>query len=317
MKLSRSFKWIVSVLMLPFMGIIIFTHQDDFIFLFKQLNPSLSIVIYLIQASIIAISGFPFYILMKMFGYDIRVKDWIGLSFIANLLNQLLPYRPGLAFRFIYLKKHYKILLKHYSFITLFYFFILMSTAFIMVLLPQWFIELPPFFNHQIVIMITLVICSMLILGLAITLLSKYEKAKQSEASWSHMRLHISAMIRHPKTMLPTIFCFLVIQGLSILNFHVIFQALGIPIELSHTVIFVGIFTLGMLFPVTPGNIGLLEILLGGITEALYGQFSLGFSAILLYRAAQLLVGLTFGSLFCVLLLGHIPTSKKALSLQQ
>ncbi len=66
-----------------------------------------------------------------------------------------------------------------------------------------------------------------------------------------------------------------------------------------------------MIFPITPGNIGVLETLVGTLTQMMYHDFSLGFSVTALFRATQWIPSIVLGTSFSLLLAGSfIPNLK-------
>lgn len=310
MKTSKGFVLTLLTITLGFVGFMIFCYQDDFRHLFTQLRPSYLGWLIVLQILLIGLSGFPFYVLVKGFGTAIHWQHWVGLSFIANLLNQLIPYRPGVAFRYIYLKRHYNLSLRVYSFATLFYFMILMLCGGLMVVVPGVH---SPVATDPISLALLALFGAFVCLGFLLLLLRR----RDSTTPKLVFMASIKRAIKRPNTLVLSLGGFLLLQGLTLASFWTIFHGLGNPIPFDQLVMLVGLVTLGLLFPITPGNLGVLELMLGGMTEALYGQFGLGFSAIMIFRIAQLLVALCFGSLFSFWLFGGIKALKNNLPAQQ
>lgn len=310
MKVSNLLKWTLSLLVIPFMGIILYHYQDDFLYLFSNLTLAPLALLITLQAFIIGLGGYPFKILMRCFGYTIGWQHWLGLSYVANLANQILPYRPGIALRYLVLRKHYQLPLKVYSFSTLFYFIILMLCASLMMIIPWAFFDLPQSFDEHLYLA-TIALASILLgLGLLHGVIKWIHKRKNAP-NLTQFTEQIKTVLKDIPTMAGCLIGFGLIQALIVISFLVIFTALGKPLALSHGFFIVGVATFGLMFPITPGNIGVLEALMGGLTQALYGNFGLGFSAVLLYRLAQFFIAMLLGTLFSYVLLGGLSPLKK------
>jgi uncharacterized membrane protein YbhN (UPF0104 family) len=310
---SKSFKIILSLLVIIFMGLMLFFYLDDFIYLFSQLDYLPLLFLIGLQVPIIGIGGYPFKRLMNCFGYQIHWHHWLGLSFVSNLLNQLLPYRPGIAFRYIFLKKHYDLPIKTYTFTTLFYFGILVLSSSLMIIIPWIFYDLPASFDEHLLLACIVLFSAILAAGLIRLIFSLKNKISPNSNPKNISFLpQVKAVLNDFPSMLACLTGFCIIQALIVISFLIIFSALGKPLILSHAFFIVGVTTLGLLFPITPGNLGVLEGLMGGLTQALYGNFGLGFGAVIIYRIAQFLIAILFGSIFSYILLGSVLPIKKA-----
>lgn len=108
-----------------------------------------------------------------------------------------------------------------------------------------------------------------------------------------------------------TLIGFCAMQLCLVLSFKLVFFTLGHSLNWFDAVFICGILTWSLIVPITPGNVGLIEAFIGGLTQTLYGQFSLGFSAVFLWRITQLVVGLVMSSGFSWLLFGSLLFTKK------
>lgn len=316
MILSKGFKWCVSLTALLFVGLMISVHQDDFKHLMTQLDWPTLVMLIGLQTGLIGLSGYPFYVLVGCFGTRVHWHHWVGLSFIANMLNQLIPYRPGIAFRYLYLKKHYNLSFKIYSFVTVFYFMMLIICSSLMVLFPATLSDHNAF-NDPMLVASWALFGAVICLGLVHTWFKKMSKSQDQTQKKLIWIASLKKILSHPKSMALSCTGFIILQLMTVMSFYLIFLGLGYPIPTSHLLVIVGLVTLGFLFPITPGNLGILEVMLGGLTESLYGQFGLGFSALLIFRIAQLSVALIFGSFFSYFLLGHLPSINKSAQTKQ
>jgi uncharacterized membrane protein YbhN (UPF0104 family) len=266
-------------------------YGQDIIAVFKKFPLWVLACLVLLQIPAIAAGGLTFDCLTKPYDIHLQWKDWVGLSFIANMLNQFLPYRPGMGFRYLYLRHHYQ--MKAHQFITIMLVYLvinlLVSTAFSLVGWSQIKMALPKEFNQFFVISVGV--------GIAIFALWLWlKKTKPLKV------LH--PLLEKPATLLKALVVLAIMNLLNTLIFSLVFWAVGAPLPLSHCLFLVGILTIAMVFPLTPGNIGVLEMLSGTLTLIMYKDFGLGFSAVVLYRASQWIPSVTLGSIFSFLLLG-------------
>lgn len=268
-------------------GIILYYQGKPIFDTLKQADLSLTGLILLLMVPYNALAGYAFSILSRPYHIHIHWIDWFGLSFIASFLNQILPYRPGMAARFIYLKKHYGMTLSQFSLI-MFIYFLLISFCGLLFFSTVFFLPLPQEFYDIFYLGIAILLISFLIY----VLLKK--------------RLNLHNFIKHPFVLLSAFFIFFVIQLINTFCLYLAFNALHCPFSFLHCVFLNGLLCIIMLFPVTPGNIGILETLLGTLTHLMVNNFTIGFSVMALLRATQWVVVLLLGIYFSIKLVGKI-----------
>ncbi|HET9843559.1 MAG TPA: lysylphosphatidylglycerol synthase transmembrane domain-containing protein [Gammaproteobacteria bacterium] len=306
----------IVVIFLVFLGAayLIVKNEQDFSLLFSQLNWWVFFLILPLQIPLIGLGGYPFKVLIAKFGYILPWREWMGLSFIATLLNQILPYRPGIAFRYFYLKKKFHLPLSLFSLATMLYMLMVTFTSALWVFIPSFFVGLPKKMEHEVATGLIYVLFLIIILIFTHILLRFLTQKNLLHRYLKRFTQSYRTLFASPQILFLSWFIICFIQLLSVLTFYLTFMSLNYPILLGHCFFLVGITTLSLLFPLTPGNIGILETAIGGLTHALYNNFGLGFSAMLLYRLAQLSVSLIGGSLFSFILLKHFLPAQKDFS---
>lgn len=251
--------------------IIILKHGPAIARLLSKVPLREAIGLMILQIPMLAFGGYAFQILAKNKGMPLAWQEWAGLSFIANLLNQFLPYRPGMVFRYFYLRHNYQIKPKNFMQLSFFYFGIVLTLSAAFTLggaFQSGF--LPPFHPLMMVSCLLLLIAggSFFLLDNKVTLLFS--------------SCPLFAMM-----------------SLTAFILWGCFWATGKPVPFVHCIFLAGVINVALIFPITPGNIGILEGLIGLVTQHFYQDFSLGFSVCALYRATQsiasLLMGLSFG----------------------
>lgn len=283
---------------LIFFGIlgVILTYQGKPILeTLSQASLPLTGIIILLTIPYNALGGLGFSILSRPYNIHIHWIDWMGLSFIASFLNQFLPYRPGMAARFIYLRKHYGMTVSQFSLI-MFIYVLLTFFCGLLFFSTGFFIQLPYEFYDVFYIST----------GVLFVALLTYVLLKK--------RLNLHNFMKHPFVLLSTFLIFFVIQLIGAWCLYLAFDALHFSFPFLSCIFLTGLLCITMIFPITPGNIGILETLLGTLTHLMVNDFTIGFSAMALLRAAQWVVVVILGIYFSIRLIGKIipPINKHA-----
>ncbi|MBS0289179.1 MAG: flippase-like domain-containing protein [Proteobacteria bacterium] len=298
-------------------GILLYNGKD-IIALFKKVNIVLIGISMLLQIPMIACGGLAFKILCTALGIEIRWQDWAGLSFIANFLNQLLPYRPGVGFRYLYMRQHYHMKTSQFFHVMFIYLLLTLLVSCLFTLFGWLMTDIPNNFN-------IMVLCALgFSLGMIVAfILLKKQKFlinasmhKTQEQSLAAKLMHaFFTLINNPAALLGATLSLLCVNLFTAAIFYFVFMSTGSPLPLGDCFFLVGIVVLAMIIPITPGNIGVLETLVGTLTQALYHDFSLGFGVTALFRASQWLPSMLLGTGFSLFLVGSLIPKFKPLQL--
>lgn len=280
---------------------ILMNHGHDIQNALSKIEYKWLLILVPLQFAMIAISGFAFKILSLPFDFKLKWHDWMGLSFIANFMNQLLPYRPGFAFRYLYLKQNYNMPLNIYLWIMTAYLAITCFIAACFCLLGWLFGKLYIIDGRQI--LLVLILCSGLIL---FGYFLKKSSNTQVATGFDSLFTALKKMIHAPGILSISSMSFIISYLIITLLFYSIFISLHHPIAFTHCMFLTGIITVASIVPITAANIGVNESLMGVLTQLLYQDFSLGFSATLIYRMSQWIPAFIFGTLFSFYLVGNI-----------
>lgn len=297
-----------ALLFIIIIGITLYYEKDIFNS-FSQLKWWMIFLMLLLQIPMIAFGGLAFKLLSIRYDIHIRWQDWIGLSFIANLLNQLLPYRPGLLFRYLYLHQHYHMKSAEFFFLMLVYFLLTVAVSAGFTLTGWLTSSLPHQFDKITLLILVLLI---FISGFIFFLIrNKPQNEVFSTKPFSHHLLHksltaLNTLLNKPAILLGATFSLILMNLFAALIFYLAFIATGSPLPFGHCLFLIGIVVFAMIFPITPGNIGVLEALIGTLTQIMYQDFGIGFSVTALFRATQWIPSLIFGTSFSFLLIGNI-----------
>jgi uncharacterized membrane protein YbhN (UPF0104 family) len=282
-------------------------YRTDIIAVFSRVKWSYIGLLSFLHIPMIALGGLSFKILCSHYHINLRFKDWAGLSFIANFLNQLLPYRLGMGFRYIYMRQHFKMSNAQFIYVMLIYFIFTVVICAIFALLGWLISDLPSDFDK-----LFYVTCFVGILFVSFIIWLKVTHFNASKTVGEMLKA-LQQLIASPKICVLSLLALIGVNLLSTALFYICLFAIDAPLPIAQCLFLVGILTVAMLFPLTPGNIGVLEALFGTLTQVIYHDFSMGFAAIALYRVSQWIPSIILGSSFSFLLAGSIiPSIKKS-----
>ncbi len=278
-------------------------HHVALTAVFSRVQWTYIIVLSLLHIPMIALGGLSFKFLCSHYHIHLNFTQWAGLSFIANFLNQLLPYRLGMGFRYLYMRQHFQMSNAQFVYVMFIYvIFTLIISAFFALL--GWHLsELPQSFNQLFYISSFM---GLLFAGLVLWLKLSQFKTTRTLGEILHA---LQQLIADPKIFFYSIFALIGVNILTAVLFYLCLIAIHAPLPMAQCLFLVGIMTIAMLFPLTPGNIGVLEALFGTVTQLIYHDFSIGFAAIALYRVSQWIPSIILGSSFSFLLAGSIIPS--------
>ncbi|MFO1258460.1 MAG: lysylphosphatidylglycerol synthase transmembrane domain-containing protein [Gammaproteobacteria bacterium] len=270
----------------------VFHHfETQFRTSFSVLSWSHFLILNFLQVIIIGCGGLPFKTLCLALNINIRFRDWLGLSFAASLLNQALPYRPGLAFRFFYLKAHYQLNGPAFGAVSFIYLILMTLSAIVLGFLACLFSNLPTELEDKL-----LPALGVFSLAIMILILIKWWSKGQIIRLPGIPECH--KIVQHPRYLIWSTFYVIFALLIGSLSFYLIFNEIRVPLPFSQCVFLISLLSISMLVPITPGNLGIAETIIGSLTHLLYGDFTQGFMAVILFRLSQLTVSLTLGGPF-------------------
>lgn len=253
---------------------------------FEKTQMNYAIYLILLNIPYVAANGLAFDCLCYIYGIRLRWLDWIGVSFIANFINQCLPYRPGMAFRFFYFRQHYHMTFVQFSFLMLLFFSIMLLCGLIFSGIGWMIIDIPKKQSEFFLIV------SVTFVGLV-------------GLFWVFKKIGFSIVQQHMLPVLSSLIVLTVMHFLGACLFFTGFYALSYPVSFFDCVFMIGVLSVSSIFPITPANIGVSETLLGTLTQLLYNDFSIGFAVMTLCRASQWVISVMFGGGFSFILMGH------------
>lgn len=256
--------WVVILYLKPMV--------DQFIPILSQFSWSSLIPIFILQGVFLVLMGHPFKRLTLRWDIQLTLRDWIRLGVVSNFLNHLLPWRPGLGYRYWLLSQYYQMTLKQFiwTHAWLLLYSVIISGSLLWVTWPRE--KLPLSLHQESLIWIAMGLIFLLV-GM------RAFQSSQAVPSQSTIRLKESLLVGLE---------LIVLKGISAFIFLLCFSAFQIPLSFQYCVLFSGLLTLLSLFPLTPGNIGITESAIGFLSSFILEDFAYGFLAMALFRATQL-----------------------------
>lgn len=269
-KIFAKLKPMISLALFIGLGIYL-SKQVDTIRLLKSIDP--------FWLSLLLIAHFINYILLgqsqaqalKTLNVHLNVKEWFGLSVIAELFNYILPAKGGTSVRYYYLKSKFDVSFVDFMVMTTTYIFVgLSSLGIIGLILVQFFFRTHDKFTTVLNIADAILAISAPVFIIGFIPISKWFKLKAN---------HGPQFYTSQKAIL--IKCFSLYMGLFLLYpFKIAFSfyALGLnpsPLDLMEISLILLVISL---FPVLPGNVGIKEL----ATAYLGQKFGLSFEASLM-----------------------------------
>lgn len=215
----------------------------------------------------------------------LNVRQWLGLGVYSSLLNLILPLRAGLSIKAVYLKRkfnfRYADFLGTQSAINLLQVYVLIAAGGLCGLITN---------NVDNGVLVLLLVFVML--GVSTPFLFK-QKTKAYESKILRILhdiynsfLYLVKDVRFMVEILVNMLVILLFTGLAL---YFAFEGLGVKIGLPVAILIGTVASLISVVNVTPGNIGIQEVVVGFLGQAFGGDFDSGFVAMLLVRTMSVL----------------------------
>lgn len=261
-----SIKNILTVVLIGFVGYFLFTNISNVKGLGQQIN---FIYLYLaIFFSILAIniSAYKFKLTIDLsLNKIVLFKGWLEVFVKGYILNNLIPY-SGVAYRGIYLKKHYGVSYTEYT-VTCYIFGIIGLTLLLAIA------ALLLSFHHHAIIFITSIIILIILMKFKFHLFKKLPQINFRNHRINFyikklelIEVQLKKIINSNKRIL---FLLTFISSLCVdfLVYACVFISIHPSMPWDILLYIYLAYSLAWLIKLTPGNIGVQEILMGGLTS--------------------------------------------------
>ena len=288
--MSRRVLFSVLVYILVIIGLaaLLQTYYSDLKALFSRVDMWDFVIISLLQCPIIVLLIWPSVYLIRQHGYYVSFRDIFLLAHVCNMFNSILPYRPGIGIRWLFLKHHYKVPTMVFIINSVcFYSFLLLFTLIVFILMGMH-LDLPERFyasSKSPYVTAVLAMLGILFVGTVARKVKNKNLIVQYIQKVSQKKLSLLIFL---VTTSSNIF-------LMAFALYLAFAALGQTLYPGACLWLICGLVLSSTVHVTPGNIGISEFVVGSLTEYMFHDFSLGLAAFLIFRVTQMTTAFIIG----------------------
>lgn len=307
--ISKKIRYTIGILLIV-ITILFLSTQPEVLNSLRQIAWYDLVGLILLSMLIMLILGVQFKYLILIFGLNLPIREWLGLTAVNTMCNYYLPARGGLIVRGAYLKRQYNFPFSRYTSLVMVSQLIMLgvvATLGIIFLVNSIDIfaenTLPLLGLFGSVLIITLSIYQMMpILAMQS---ARFDKLKpflqqfmEGLESWRQYRV---ATVYFSLLMVILIF----LWGLRL---YVCFTAIGEPVNFGQIMVIQTLISLSFVISITPGNLGVKE----GITA--FSANLVGISpttallASLVDRAVAVLVVFSMGLVFSHILIRELKS---------
>ena len=296
---KRFLPWVVFVLMLALLGLFI-VREKELASAFLRVRPISFALLFLIQCLFNAVSGLVLRELSLFFGVRLNSTEWYGLPAVTTMGNYLTPASGGLVARALYLKQRYG--LSYPRFLSLLSSGYLIN--FLVISVAGIFIVIGGHSHDTQVLPLAfffLAVCTVILFLLhrPVPMPDGEGRIRQIlrdvVSSWPLMK-------SNPVLLGKLIVLSLVNILLGGSSLWLAFDALGYPIPGLDAILVNLLQAFSLLISITPGNLGVQEIVVSLSSGLLGHGLGAGLLAALLIRVVTVLFILSHGPLFSYLL---------------
>ncbi len=280
-------------------GIYLRSHPELFDHI-RSLSMGSGLLLFLMSVLMLVGNGLYLRVFAKKFKMDLHVKEWFGLAAVTALGNYLTPLSGGLVARAAYLKRRHNFPYTH---------FLAMLTA-------NYMIAFTVIGVTGIVTLLTLTgtgshswpvllffLATLSIILLVLLVPSTYTGSWHRWLLFVHHAVEGLHAIRRDGVLLGKLIaltCFNIAVGALLL--FAAFKSTGFTIPLSAALLIYLLTSYTVLINITPGNIGIQEVVTSLAAAILGAGADAGLLASLVVRAVAILTAFTIGPIFSYLL---------------
>ena len=205
-------------------------------------------------------TGFTFYLLIRAIDVNLDLREWVGLTFVSNALNYLVPIRPGIIAKATYLKRKAGTGYSKFSSVLAAKAVLFVGTTAVLGLLMLGVVR-PP----SKVALLMAAVCAGLVLASLAPLFVPLYRFRRSGRVFELLNNAVNgfAEIRAQRGRTLWIAISILLQHLfSGLVCLVAFPALGFEINLSIALVVVTFASIANVLAITPNNIGIQELVM-------------------------------------------------------
>jgi len=282
---------------------IVFLNRDDLVrlFHFQLWNIIAIIFVYILQFVTSAMALW--FIISRLSSRSVPIINWIKIMFVSRMANNMVP-RSGGVYKALVLKNDYE--MSYTKFVHIYAFFswlIILLNLGLVALLIFLFMPTLEMGNYPALLIITGAFFATLSGPLVVKRILDLFNPKDNFISGISEKIHgiFITILRHCRDinfMSKLVGALLVKFGLNVLLFKLIFTGMNIEIGYAQMALFIAVQQVSALTFITPGNIGIRELLYGVLGGTIGIGLTEGVIASAVLRAVDYLVTFPLGIAF-------------------
>lgn len=300
-KRMQIIQYIFYTILVAFIMVYIIKNKDDFKILFS-LSP-LQIILLLSLSLLSPIFGTQYRkYAAKELNITLDLVDWLGIASISNLISLFVPFRSDLLISARYYKKKCNLSYGKFLSITAGGVVIQMLMVSVELILALLFVGIIYSYWSPILLIFgfSILICCVIF----IYILKKYGIKIIKKLPMQKYVLLIGegfiTLLGSPRLLRNSFFLELGNQLIHALKFYFVLQFFGLEISLVLALIYSSVNILSDVFMLTPGNLGIKEVIIGAISSLMGNRFSIGVGITIVMRILSLIVYLIYSSIFAL-----------------
>ena len=286
------------------------SHHPELFDHIRSLSIGSGLLLFLMSVLILAANGLYLRIFAKKFNIDLHVKEWFGLAAVTAMGNYITPLSGGLVARAAYLKHRYNFPYAH--FLTMLAANYMIAFAVISVTGIVTLLTLTGTESYSWpVLLFFLATLSTILLVLLVPSASIGNRHRW--LLFVHHAMGGVHAIRRDVTFMGKLIALTVFNlTVGALLLFVAFTSTGFAISFSAALLIYLLTSYTVLINITPGNLGVQEVVTSLAAAILGAGADMGLLAALIVRAVAMLAAFTIGPIFSYLLSKELITASRA-----
>lgn len=308
-KLKKTLLILVSLTLFLLIVLYLIKYQDR---LFLLLKINRQILVYILLCSLFASFSvaYGFRNLMILFNVPLKFREWIGLSVTNSMYNYILPFQGALLIRAQYLKRKYGFEYSKYAALSGGALLIgLMVASFTSMVLLMVKYGISGYLYKDLLILVGI----LFFITILISFFLWFIDLTRIKSGWIWLDLQIlnfstgiNVFKKNNSMLLIIAVTNLALFFFMGLRLYFSFKAIDVPVGLLEIIVIQAISVFSMILPITPGNLGVREGIIGLISVMLKIRLEDAVLAAALDRVVGMVVIFIFGSIYHFVLMKEL-----------
>lgn len=304
-KIQRVSLVMVSMILILLMVLYLIKHRERLILLMDTNKP---VLVYLLLSAVMTsyTVAYTFKNLMMLFKLPLKVWEWIGLSVTNSMYNYFLPFQGAALIRAQYLKRKYSFEYSTYAALT--------SGALLIGLLTAGFTScflllIKYFITGHLYKSIFIVVIFLFTFTLLLAIFLWFNNFRKISTKWVWLNRQLEIFFdgitfykRNNSLLLRIVATNIALYLFMGLRLYFAFKVTGVQIDLVEIVVIQSVSVFSMILPITPGNLGIREGIIGLTSVMLNIPLEDAVLAASIDRVAGMVIIFFFGALFHIVL---------------